>query len=289
VTNLVLTKLKEAAWGPPDRYSVHARYNCMLLIGDLNEQEPTVSGSGTVKPFGPALSVLLEAVTQADVPAAMKVAALIGIQRHARLGIADKNMERQVIVELSKLVPQKSPPTETSVDGHNWMRRQAIDVLLSLKQPGPANEVVNALTAAVTDEENPMAVRLDAIRALGQFKLPPKAMGEELTPLIGELTLDVLQKETNRRALRVAFQSLLIGMKGQDNQGGMLATTSGPDRKLADELAQKIGIWGALVSNPLLDPMGVTTQMAIEATEFEIWLLGEDPNAVPVTNPVSDN
>lgn len=274
---LALGKLGAAA--SAEKNSPHGRYNCMLAIGELNELEPTQGGSGPVKPLPQALPVLLAAVAQADTPAAVKVAALIGIQRHAKLGIADKNVERQVVTELAKLIQQTTPPTDVGPDGHHWMRRQAIDVLGQIKQPGAGNEVVNALVGIVGEKANPRSVRLEAMRALGQFKVPANAMGDTVSPTVGAMTLDLLKNEPNRRALRQGFLSLLIGLKGAPNgQGGILASVSGSDKKKADELGQKVAVLVAIVA--AADDAQAAQQIPIEAASFEFWLKGEqDPAA----------
>ena len=252
----------------------------MLALGELNEAEPTPGGTGTVKPMPQALPVLLNAVKQPDMVPAVKVAALTGIQRHAKLGIADKNVERDVVVELSKLVQQASPPSsDESPDGHHWMRRQAIDVLTSLKQPGLQNEAVTALAAAVSDKNNPMWVRLDAVRGLGQLKVPADTVGEEGTPILGNLTLDLMKNETSHRALRLGFQNLLVGLRGQDAASGVIASLAGEDKKRGAELGQKINIYSQLVGGTP-DPALLLPLMQTETVALEVWLKGEeDPNA----------
>lgn len=286
VNNLLLRLLSEAA--ADEKYLPHGRYNCMLALGELNEQEPNSGGVGPVKPLPQAVPILIKAALQPDMLAGVKVAALIGLQRHAKLGIADQNREREVVLELSKLVQQATPPPLDSPEGHHWMRRQAIDVLISLKQPGPGNEAVTALTAAVFDKNNPMWVRLDALRALGQLKVPANAMGEEATPILGTLTLDLLKNETNYRALRLGCQSVVLGLQGnQDAQGGVIVSLAGEDKKQGEQLRQRAAICLSLVqkldaTTMKNDPTAgalVLTQIQTEAASLELWLAGEDPNA----------
>jgi hypothetical protein len=278
INQLLLSKLEAAAFS--DKYPPHGRYNCMLALGELNEVEPSNVGAGPVKPMPQALPVLHKAVAQADMLPAVKVAALIGMQRHTKFPVADKNVERTLATDLAKLVQQSTLPADISADGHQWMRRQAIDVLMNLKQPGPASEVVTALTTTVADKNNSMWVRLDAARALGQFKLPANALGEDIAETIGRLTLDLLKNETNLRALRLGLQGLDIGMKGQGDQTGIMASLSGPGRKRADELNKRIGLYAKVVEK--VDPSRAAealAQMQIDAADLEAWITGEDPNA----------
>src|SRR5690606_8468543 len=114
---------------------------------------------------------------------------------------------------------------------------RALDILEALKQPGPSNEVVNALVATINDKNNPVPVRLDALRVLGNFKVPPGVVKGPMAKELGQLTLDFIKNETNRRALRAGMSSIALGMRGADGQAGLVTGVSDPeDRKKTSEL-----------------------------------------------------
>ncbi len=214
VNAFLLQRLSEIAWeGPVNRHSPHARYMCMLALGDLNAEEPTLVGAGTVKPMPEALPELHKVIEAEDALAAVKVAALVGILRHAKAGIDDKAREKKLVVDLATLVKQTTPPEGETVDGQQWMRRQAIEILGVLKQAGPNNEAIEPLVTALLDKTEPINLRLDAARALGQIKVPANALGEDVTAQLGELTLELLRNEPNRRALRMNLLSLQMGLR----------------------------------------------------------------------------
>jgi hypothetical protein len=247
----------------------------MLALGDLNAEEPTSVGGGKVTPLPETLPHLHKGL-QADVSPPVKVAALVGILRHAKLGIADKALERQIVSDLAALVKQKTPPPPQRIEGQQWLRRQAIEILGVLKQPGQNNEVVEALTPLVLDLTEPINLRLDALRALGNFKVPANALGEAVTIQLGEVTLEQLRNETNRRSLRYNLQSLMVGMKGADGTG-VVASLSGPDKKYGDELARKIANYYSFVAqlhsgDPMTIQQTVSQEMLREADLLQIWL-----------------
>jgi len=147
-----------------------ARYNAMLTIGELNQRE--ADGRRAPQPLPEALSVLLGAFTDANQIDAVRVAALLGLYRHAAIGITDAQFrDTQLIPAMLDLVQAKTAP-ERAPEGHAWMRARAIDVLGALGQVGEQNAVPNALLAIVADRDNDLLVRCAAARALGGLEYP---------------------------------------------------------------------------------------------------------------------
>ena len=148
------------------------RCNAMLAIGYLNEQEAEVGHTRAV-PLAAALPVLLGAVKDADQIDAVRVAALVGLVRHCREGIASEPARNAVMQLLLTVATTADPPAGRSHDGHAWMRTLAIDALGGLKQVGPNNSVATALAAIVGDKAAPLNVRTAATRALGGLNYQP--------------------------------------------------------------------------------------------------------------------
>jgi hypothetical protein len=293
VNKFLLVTLSGIAYDQPrERRTPHARLMCVLALGDLNVKEPTSVGGGTVQPMPEALSQLHRALKEPDMAPAVRVAALAGIVRHAKYGIADKALEKQLVADMTALVKQKTPPEGETPDGQHWMRRQAMEILALLKQPGPANEVVLALAPIVLDKTEPTNVRLDAMRALGQFKVPANTLGELVTAQLGEFTLEQLRNEVSRRALRLNLQSLALGLRGADGQSGIVPSLSGQDKKHAEELSRRIANLNSFIAevSQVADPTAIlATEMLKEADSLQLWLEEEvlftEETAVPVNTP----
>ncbi len=215
------------------------RYNAMLALGDLNEQEP-VGFNGVPTPLPEVVPLLINALTDDKQIDAVKVAALVGLIRHARLGIADQQLVTQKLVPaLVKLAEEKTPPAARSADGHEWMRYMAIDLLGLLRSVGNKNEVAKTLSTIVADKKDvpertgkEMLVRCAAARALGNLDyanvsgLNPASMAEGLAGL----ALDACGRETatssseeegmpiSRRRLRAQLYAVSVGFNGVDEQ-----------------------------------------------------------------------
>ncbi len=146
------------------KYHPGTRYNAMLAIGELNQTEP--QGATPPVPLAKALPLLVDALGDAKYPDAVKVAALIGINRHAKLGIA--NAQKQSIADrMLEIAKEKAPPEDRTPEGHAWMRVLAIDTLGALGLPGNQNVVVTTMASIVGDESENMSTRAAAAQALG--------------------------------------------------------------------------------------------------------------------------
>ncbi|MFH1924672.1 MAG: hypothetical protein ABIP48_32875 [Planctomycetota bacterium] len=182
----------------PARYPA-SRCNAMLGVAELNAQEGA-RASDLPEPLPQALPVLLEAFKDANQIDAVRIAALLGIVRHAELGIANAQMRTtQVGPEMRKLAESKASPGR-SVDGHVWMRARAIDTLGMLKDLGPNNAVVETLAAVLQDRSDDMLPRSAAARALGNLDYPG-AQGldaSELATGLGQLAADACVAELAR-------------------------------------------------------------------------------------------
>jgi hypothetical protein len=114
------------------------------------------------------LKVLVAAVKSTDSDA-VRVAALLGLLRHAGLGIADaQTRDGELTPALLDLV-KSAPPQGRSPEGHAWLRSMAIDVLAALHSVGPNGSVVTTLVGIVADKSVPITTRCAAARALGTF------------------------------------------------------------------------------------------------------------------------
>jgi hypothetical protein len=165
------TRLNDMIFGAMSKIAVAnyhpvVRVNAMLMIGDLNSEDPAKPTDLPV-PYHQAIPVLLQTVDEPQQLDAVKAAALVGLLRHARLGIRDEARD-QVMTSMLNLAKSTGAPGR-SVDGHAWLRSQAIEILEVLKSVGPANSVASALTQIAGDQAAPMMVRRAAARAIGRL------------------------------------------------------------------------------------------------------------------------
>lgn len=167
------------------------RHNAMLLIGELNRLEkgargPDGSRAQYSDPYAPAFDTLVAEFKNTDQIDAVKVAALVGMLRHAKLDIA-RDAERRIpgntrasavndLLAFVKSAPAKFPNgTERSVEGHTWMQRRAIEIIAALGGVGPVPDVDITLENLVGDESVPNSLRCTAAEALAQWSNSNKA------------------------------------------------------------------------------------------------------------------
>jgi len=146
------------------------RYNAILMLGDLNVQEFPPGSKSIVQPYPPAQQTLLQAVKDTDSDA-VRVAALVGLQRHASLGNLNPQIRDGQLIPILLELAKSPPPKDRSPEGHAWLRAMAIDTLAALRVPGPDGSVVLAMVAIVGDKDTPLLARLAAARALGSLDL----------------------------------------------------------------------------------------------------------------------
>jgi hypothetical protein len=170
------------------------RYHAMTIVGSLNSLEAVSVGDNKrpAQPLIPAMEPMLAAVEDPKQIDAVKVAALIGIQRHAEAGIPSASKDL-VLKQLAPLIRQKEPPTGRTKSGHQWMQRQAIEIVGAMRHPGPSGVVVTDLKRVLSDDDLPLDMRVSAAEALG--KMPPAAVRQakvdaaEAAGLIGRLAV----------------------------------------------------------------------------------------------------
>ena len=141
-----------------DRYHPAVRYNAALILGMLDKQYAT-SGANATDPIvlPEATNGLLELLEQDEfkgvkVHPSVKVAALVGLERHLRFGM-DPQYAPRVTKAAMAVLAQESSALQVNEDVNSWMKCQAARVLVLQSKSGPSKELQTALTALIADDK----------------------------------------------------------------------------------------------------------------------------------------
>ena len=140
VNQITLHKMSEYA---NDNYHIMARYQAMIFIGELNQ---SLVGKPVV-PLPEALPVMVKAASNTQLPTAVRVAALLGIKRHADSTLPEE-IKKPVANAMLALVKTKEPAGGESQEGQDWLRRRAADIAATLGLNTPEVKEIQALNAA---------------------------------------------------------------------------------------------------------------------------------------------
>ena len=157
----------------PDYHPV-LRYNAILLIGDLREQEmDNVNGKPEV-PFAPATEVLLSAIEDPNQSDAVKVGAWVGLLDQCELygvnlGSMSGDNKTKVLNLVIDTLKEKETPEGRSEAAHRWIRWRAIDVASAIGNAGSDGVLAAALDSIILDPELPIDMRCSAIAAKGNL------------------------------------------------------------------------------------------------------------------------
>lgn len=168
-----------------------ARLNAVLAVGSMNERD---GGAGNpIVAYPAALQALLKEYNDESTPAYLRVGALIGILRHAQLGIADVNLKTGTLMPLFiKVIAEGVPNTDRSADEQeilNWSRCRAVEGLQALRVTGPKGEAVGTLLDIVENTNETDEMRYMAIRAIGDIDYAPAAAAGVPFKRIGDAVL----------------------------------------------------------------------------------------------------
>ena len=132
------------------------RYNAILTVGQLLSREP-IPGNPPVTPiaYSAALLYLLDVYQDPNAPDYLKYGALLGIVRHANIGI-DPDLQDKVIDMLLETVTTEFEPREITLDSiplepaaWDWFRLTALDSLTALGTIGTNGKVVTELLSVI--------------------------------------------------------------------------------------------------------------------------------------------
>jgi hypothetical protein len=255
MNQVLLTLLEEIVWEQPEeKHHPAVRYNCMLILGDLNSREVNLGGSGTPQPMAEAEPILLKGLVDPTTNDAVKIASLIGLKRHAELGIIDKTFEKQVVTDLCKVLATKETPGNRTDEAHLVFRRRATELLGVIGRAGynqNSTEVVEQLQGVLADAAQPLPLRSDAARALGRFVHKAPGPDLEVFTAVGSLVVEGTKQETTKAGYKHYLRSALLavhGLEGQtaDPKRGMIHNLGPAQKKFVDEFVKRLNdLWVA--------------------------------------------
>jgi hypothetical protein len=203
------------------KYDISLRYNAMLLISDLNEDD-----GREAKPLPGAFEIIMKVVglkTRPDLDF-LKPAALVGLARFAEERGIPKERTAEVADAMMSIVNQKDPPAGTSASTHDYLRRNAAHVLALMGSPGADGSVAKAFEAMLTDPQSTVLTRCEMARYIGMLKYPPTAGAElqRLANLLGHQAVEICGAEVgrsnkegpSRRFIMYALDSSANGLEG---------------------------------------------------------------------------
>jgi hypothetical protein len=161
LNTLVLEYLGKRA---TEDYPPCLRINAALTIGELNVSDPSPTQPSA--PLPAALRTLLGMVENEELPDAVRVAAMIGVMRHATMRISDEDSRRASTLMLRLLTEGHS---SGAAAGREWLLMQAMETLGTFGSVGTDAAVYKALLAATADAKLSHRARASAAAALGQL------------------------------------------------------------------------------------------------------------------------
>ena len=195
-------------------YHPAVRSNAMLLLGNLNSQDAVFIGDKRRPPVPliQSLRIMLDELANPEQIDGVRAAALVGILRHVEIDrqLADQpggqrrlvgnNAETMIIEALIKRIDEKEAPEGRSQQGHDWMRRRAVEILGYLGSPGQNNSVVTALDGILSDNRALVALRCSAAEALGRLQFPANTKIDvtDIARKLATVAVFACQKELQR-------------------------------------------------------------------------------------------
>lgn len=158
-----------------DRYPMAVRYNCLLMIGELDAKE----GSGfpkVVVPLPEARKLLLDVVADVKQPEVLRLAAVVGLRRNVVAGIP-ADAQNAVAESLMNIIGTPLDPEHDSILTL-WLRLRSVEAMHQLAKKGLKTDqhaIAAALSLMIGDLQIPTWIRCEAAGELagieaGQFK-----------------------------------------------------------------------------------------------------------------------
>ncbi len=158
LAGLAVTSMREIALKD---YHPLARYNAVQLLAAIGDSP------GSRGPYPTTWKVFVECLAADSSP--VKVAAMNAILKHAKAGVP-ADQQAALTDNLEKILADKNVGKAETHEAHDWTRRKAIEVLLSLGEPAANAKVVTDLVAILSDQQSSVDLCCAAAKALGTIR-----------------------------------------------------------------------------------------------------------------------
>jgi len=296
LNDLVLKKCGELVKGQYPSHDAAIKVNAVLLLGELNETDESGKPKPWAKPFGALVGIMVGSAQK--YPDHLKAAAMVGIERYAAAGAIPADSSKKVIDALVALVNQQVPPAGRDSEVHQFMRRNAGQILAHIGNPGPDNSVVKALEKSAADPKMRPTLRCEMALFIGQLKIPPatKIDMQGLANAVGHEAVDVCKQELDsaktanrppsRRILLLALLTAKEALVGGDSKSGLTAATAGaPAQKFIGNLYGKVKAMQTECESSDTDTLvdAEVTEINAKLADLESSLVAQAPaKAAPV-------
>lgn len=156
-------------------YYPAARLNAIAMIGRLDDRGLVRSGSDATPPIpsAAAFTFLSDSLTNADLPAYLKAAAIQSITRHLKI---DRAAQGRILDDAAraKLTSFAESTLAGSIPGQDqwgpeldyWLKRRSVQLIGEVGTPGPNGRLVDLLVKIASDESQTLWMQFDAVKAL---------------------------------------------------------------------------------------------------------------------------
>lgn len=158
-------------------YHPGVRINATLLLGSLSDTP--AAGTRPPKPSGGTLSPLVQLYRSEKVPDGVRAAALIGLHRWTRYGLAGLSAPARTGIANMMLELANAPvPANRTPEGHAFLQRYALDILSALYTPELSEQITAAFVKLSTSPDAPDIIslyataRLPRLAALDKIQAP---------------------------------------------------------------------------------------------------------------------
>ncbi len=184
-------------------YHPAVRYNAALILGLLDQRYAQVANSPV--PLAKATDALLQIIERdtfqmrdkkVPVPTSTKVAAWLGLERHARFGMDSKYAPRVASAALATIEDQQ-PDTEVEPAVQHWMQCLVAGVLAYQFSDGPPPQIQAALMGLISADRLSLDDRCRVAKLVSRIEYATAEVpdGQAAVLALGALTQDVMHDE----------------------------------------------------------------------------------------------
>jgi len=230
---------------PQVNFHPACRYNAMFIMGQLNEKMEwnTRNKAFDVTPLRKALRPMVEAAGDASLPEAVRLAAMLGIQRHIDKGGLPAGAIDLICGVMTRVSKENTTATGHLADGHQWIRRQAINLIGACGAGSTGQDHSTALTDRLVDLKEPLPVRQAAATALARLLSEKKRLdpgdAAELSTKLATLAVDLSRHELDPSPLK---QPQFSSRRAGDGFDCVVLALGGKSKRASGQPAKAMGV-----------------------------------------------